>query len=192
MNLNTKQEITHKTIFIFMLLVATMLIFVNSSLSGPIRIVVLPGYAEDGTNITEKPVVANHYRRVMRFINNQLVRHGFEVINPTALELTNKTTKDQDRHIAFLATCMLLNQKYGTDAAYIIWLTVNAKRSHNGFCVVTANLEGEGYDSSGRDLGAGLSKQFKTIRKSCDEAVNLAEKEIGDLVGRVLTAHQTK
>jgi hypothetical protein len=136
--------------------------------------------------------ILDHYRRVMRFINNQLVRHNFEVVNAVAHEL-------QEKYYALLAqrtsssaqsVCAELNRKYGTDAAYIIWLDIFAKRTRDGFCRVSARIEGEGYDSAGRDLGAGLAKDFTTVGEDCVAAVELAEKEIGDIVGRKLTAYQ--
>ena len=55
--------------------------------SGPLRIVVLPFYTEEGVDVTDAGYEARHYRRIIRFINNQLVRHGFEVISSHATEL---------------------------------------------------------------------------------------------------------
>ncbi len=156
------------------------------------RIVVLPGYVETGVDVSFDEELMGHYRRTMRFINNQLVRHGFEVINPIAKELNEKyyAGLTQRSSSTTKTLCTNLNQKYETDAAYIIWLDVYAKRTRDGFCRVTARIEGEGYDSSGRDLGAGLAKDFTTKQRDCVTAVEYVEKEIGDLVGRKLTAYQ--
>ena len=53
----------------------------------PIRIVVLPFYTEAGRQFRDGGFEGRHYRRVSRYINNQLVRHRFEVINPSAHEV---------------------------------------------------------------------------------------------------------
>ena len=49
------------------------------------RIVVLPFYTEGGTMATEGGSDQIHYRRVSRYINNQLKRRGFDVLNPFAV-----------------------------------------------------------------------------------------------------------
>lgn len=178
---------------ILLQLIAGLLFFVTYptlALSGPMRIVLLPGYVESGEDIYYDKEVMDHYRRTMRFINNQLVKHGYEVINPTAKELSEKNRIDlvNRSQSAAKSICSVLTEKYETDAAYIIWLDIFAKRTPDGYCEVQARIEGEGYDAIGRDLGAGLAKDFTTVREGCIEAVELAEKEIGSLVGRKLTA----
>ncbi len=156
----------------------------------PIRIVVLPFYNEEGVETKEGGVATNHYRRMMRFINNQLVRHDFEVINPFAHDASEREYNRvmerarEDSPLAGLEMC----KKYGTDASYIVWLKVKVKKTDDGYCKAAARLDGEGYDSAGHDLGAGLSKTFKVTRRDCDDAIAEVEKEVGDLVGRKLTA----
>jgi len=156
----------------------------------PIRIVVLPFYSEEGVDVKDGGDSTNHYRRMSRFINNQLVRHGFEVINPFAADATEREYNRvmqrarEDSPLAGLEMC----RKYGTDAAYIVWLKVKVKKTEDGYCKASARLDGEGYDSAGRDLGAGLSKTFTITRRDCDDAIAEVEKEVGDLVGRKLTA----
>lgn len=158
--------------------------------NGPIRIVVLPFYAEEGIDNKNGGNATLHYRRMMRFINNQLVRHDFEVINPFAHDASEREMNrlmERSREDSSLATLEMC-KKYGTDAAYISWLKVKIKKTDDGYCKASARLEGEGYDSAGHDLGAGLSKTFNVTRRDCDDAIAEVEKEVGDLVGRKLTA----
>jgi hypothetical protein len=79
-------------------------------------------------------------------------------------------------------------KKYAVDVAYIVWLNVKVKRTSDGYCKAKARLDGQGYDSAGRSLGANVSKTFKATRRDCDDAIAEVEKEVGDLVGRKLTA----
>jgi hypothetical protein len=175
-------------------LLAAMLFFVNLSGAGattdPIRIVVLPFYSEEGRDVKEGGDATLHYRRMMRFINNQLVRHDFEVINPFAHDSSEREYNRvmerarEDSSLAVQEMC----KKYGTDAAYMAWLKVKVKKTDDGYCKASARLEGEGYDSAAHDLGVGVSKTFNVTKRDCDDAIMEAEKEVGDLVGRKLTA----
>lgn len=154
------------------------------------RIVVLPGYVEDGADIKDRSYAMKHYRRIARFMNNQLVRHGFEVINPVAKDAGVKEynrTMERAREDSSLAV-LEMTRKYEADVAYVVWLTVKKRITSDGFCKVTATIEGEGYDSGARDLGVGVEKTMKYTKRECDEAIRKAEKEVGDLVGRKLTA----
>lgn len=156
----------------------------------PIRIVVLPFYVEDGNDAKDGGVATLHYRRMMRFINNQLVRHNFEVVNPFAHDAAEKEfnrIQEMSRDGSALAVLEVC-KKYGVDAAYISWLKVKIRKTEDGYCQAKARLDGEGYDAAGHDLGAGVSKTFMMTRKSCDDAIAEVEKEVGDLVGRKLTA----
>ncbi len=157
----------------------------------PVRIIVLPADAEKGTLVSSDPGRMDHYRRTMRFINNQLVLHGFEVVNPVAKEAI---IEEYDRLAARPRTesklaCVELCRKYDTDAAYIVWLDVQPRKTKDGYCNVKASIEGEGYDSAGRDLGSGLAKVITLRKRNCQLAVSAAEKEIGDIVGRTLTGY---
>lgn len=172
-------------------LLMTSVFMVNAAFAAdPIRIVVLPFYNEEGTDTKEGGQVTNDYRRMMRFINNQLVRHDFEVINPFAHDASEREYNRvmerarEDSPLAALEMC----KKYGTDAAYITWLSVKLKKTDDGYCKASARVDGEGYDSAAHDLGAGLSKTFKVSKRDCDDAIAEVEKEVGDLVGRKLTA----
>lgn len=169
----------------------TTVFMVNAAVAAdPIRIVVLPFYSEEGVEVKDGGGVTNDYRRMMRFINNQLVRHDFEVINPFAHDASEREYNRvmerarEDSPSAALEMC----KKYGTDAAYITWLNVKLKKTSDGYCKASARVDGEGYDSAAHDLGAGLSKTFKVTKRDCDDAVAEVEKEVGDLVGRKLTA----
>lgn len=158
--------------------------------SSPLRIVVLPHYTEKGLESTEAGDLTIHYRRIVRFINNQLVRHGFEVINPFAADLKeeeyNRYMKRarQDSALAVREMC----RRYATDVAYIVWLDVKAEHTPDGYCRVRALLDGEGYDSAGHDLGIGVIKRFIRTARYCEDAIAAAEKDVADVVGRVLTA----
>ena len=150
------------------------------------RIVVAPFYEEFGLH----DAYARHYRRIVGFVSNQLVRHGFEVVNPWATALKEAEydrymeRSREDSPYAARELC----RRYATDLAYIVWLRVKARRTMDGFCKVRVRMEGEGYDSAGRDIGAAVSKTFVVTRRDCDDAVVEAEKEVADLVGRRLTA----
>jgi hypothetical protein len=159
---------------------------------GPTRIVVLPFYTEEGRDARDAGMQTLHYRRMMRFINNALARHGFEVINPFAREASEREynrVMERAREDSPLA-CLEMCKKYGTDVAYIVWLHVRLEGDRGGLCKARARVDGEGYDSAGRDLGAGVSKTFKLSSRYCDDAIADVEKEIGDLVGMRLTAWQ--
>ena len=158
--------------------------------SGPKRIVVLPFYTEEGTDVTDAGYEARHYRRIIRFINNQLVRHGFEVISSHATELREaeyNRLRERAREDSSLAA-REMTRKYAVDVAYVVWLDVSRRTTGDGYCRAKARVEGEGYDSGARDIGAGVIKTFTLTRRDCDDAVIEAEKEVGDEVGRTLTA----
>ncbi len=154
------------------------------------RIIVLPFYVEEGRDANQGGNATLHFRRMMRFINNQLVRHDFEVINPFAKDASerefNRTMERarEDSPMASMEVC----KRYGVDAAYIVWLRVKIRQTQDGFCKAKARLDGEGYDSAGHDLGIGVSKSWVETARDCDDAIAECEKEVGDVVGRKLTA----
>jgi hypothetical protein len=154
------------------------------------RIVVIPLYTEEGREAAQGGSQTLHYRRTMGFIENQLVRHGFEVINPFAKDASEaeyNRIMERSREDSPLA-CQEMCKKYAVDAAYIVWLYVKIRRTSDGYCKAKARLDGQGYDSGARSLGANVSKTFVVTRRDCDDAVAEVEKEVGDLVGRKLTA----
>lgn len=153
------------------------------------RIVVLPFYSEEGVDAASGFGV-EHYRRTMRFINNQLDRHDFEVINPFAKENIEREydrVMERAREDSVLAVRELC-EKYGVDVAYIVWLKVKVKHTPDGYYKASVILDGEGYDAAGHDLGAGVYETHNVTRRDRDEAIGLVEKWSGDLVGRKLTA----
>ena len=134
---------------------------------GPIRIVVLPFYTEAGADVTDGGYEGRHYRRLSRYINNQLVRHGFEVINPSAHEYTEEEynrLRERPREDSPLAA-MELTRKFLVDAVYLVWLDVNTRTTDDGLCKAKARVEGEGYDSGARDLGPDWTEPFNVTRK---------------------------
>ena len=174
------------------LLAGTLLLAAQNATaqSGPIRIVVLPFYTEEGADVKDAGYEARHYRRIIRFINNQLVRHGFEVVSAHATELKEEEynrLRERAREDSSLAA-LDMARKYAVDVAYIVWLDVSRRTTGDGYCRAKARVEGEGYDSGGRDIGAGVHKTFTLTRRDCEDAVIEAEVEVGDEVGRTLTA----
>ena len=178
-------------IYISFLIAALLLgsVFANSAMAQT-RIVVIPLYTEEGREAKDGGKSTLHYRRAMGFIENQLVRHGFEVINPFAKDASEaeyNRVMERAREDSVLASREMC-KKYAVDVAYIVWLSVRVKRTSDGYCKAKARLDGQGYDSAGRSLGANVSKTFKVTRRDCDDAVAEVEKEVGDVVGRKLTA----
>lgn len=155
------------------------------------RIVVLPFYVEEGRSAdTGGMNLTLHYRRMSGFIENHLVSHNFEVIDPFARESSerelNRVMEKAREDSSLVSTNMA--QRYGVDAVYIVWLKVKAGQTADGYYRASAMLDGKGYDSGGRSLGANVLKTFKVTRRDFDEAVAVVEKEVGDVVGRTLTA----
>ena len=154
------------------------------------RIVVLPFYSEKGIDVTDGGYEAEHYWRVSQSINNQLVRNGFEVHNPVAVVGAEKEydrLRERVRENSSRAA-QEMTRKYGADLAYIVWLDVSERLTDDGYCKARAQVEGEGYDSGGRDIGAGLVKATGVTKRDCEDAIIEAEAEAGDEVGRALVA----
>ncbi len=176
---------------IFLTIMAVMPFFAKDAAAGlRTRIVVLPFYVEEGRDVGDAGGLALHYRRMSGFIENQLVRHNFEVVDPFAREAAERELSrlmERSRDDSSLA-CLEVCRKYGVDAAYIVWLHVKAKRTADNYWKASAILDGKGYDSGGRSLGANVYKTFKVTRRDLDEAVGIVEKEVGDVVGHTLTA----
>ena len=174
----------------FLIAVLLLGMVVANSAMAQTRIVVIPLYTEEGREAKDGGSQTLHYRRAMGFIENQLVRHGFEVINPFAKDASEaeyNRVMERAREDSVLASKEMC-KKYAVDVAYIVWLNVKVKRTSDGYCKANARLDGQGYDSAGRSLGANVSKTFKATRRDCDNAMAEVEKEVGDLVGRKLTA----
>ena len=118
------------------LLACTLLAQATWAQGGPIRIVVLPFYTEAGADVTDGGYEGRHYRRLSRYINNQFVRRGFEVINPSAHEYTEaeyNRLRERAREGSPLAA-MELTRKLLVDAVYLVWLDVNTRVTDDGRC----------------------------------------------------------
>ncbi len=184
------RKITLSTVILLTLCLVFGSLAVSVAAASQQRIVVLPFYVEEGRDANQGGNATLHFRRMLRFINNQLVRHDFEVINPFARDASEREFNRvmerarEDSPMAALEVC----KRYGVDAAYIVWLRVKIRQTQDGFCKAKARLDGEGYDSAGHDLGIGVSKTWIETARDCDDAIAECEKEVGDLVGRKLTA----
>lgn len=154
------------------------------------RIVVLPFYVEQGRDAdTGSSDLGFHYRRMSGFIENHLVSHNFEVIDPFAKDASERELSrimERAREDSALA-CLEMANRFAVDAVYLVWLNVKAQKTADGYWKASAMLDGKGYDSGGRSLGANVLKTFKVTRRDFDEAVAIVEKEVGDVVGRTLT-----
>jgi len=154
------------------------------------RIVVLPFYVEQGRDAeTGSSDLGFHYRRMSGFIENHLVSHNFEVIDPFAKDSSEKEFSrimERAREDSALA-CRDMANRFAVDAVYLVWLNVKARKTADGYWKAAAMLDGKGYDSGGRSLGANVLKTFKVTKRDFDEAVAIVEKEVGDVVGRTLT-----
>ncbi|MEA1922486.1 MAG: hypothetical protein U9N63_07510 [Pseudomonadota bacterium] len=187
----SQRVMSKKSVLTVCLLTICLLLgaFASSALAQQ-RIVVLPFYVEEGRDANAGGNATLHFRRMMRFINNQLVRHDFEVINPFARDASEREFNRvmerarEDSAMASMEVC----KRYGVDAAYIVWLRVKVRQTQDGFCKAKARLDGEGFDSAGHDLGIGVSKTWVETARDCDDAIAECEKEVGDVVGRKLTA----
>ena len=159
------------------------------------RIVVLPFYVEQGRDAdTGSSDLGFHYRRISGFIENHLVSHHFEVIDPFAKDAFEKELSrvmESAREDSALA-CREMANRFAVDAVYLVWLNVKAQKTADGYWKASAILDGKGYDSGGRSLGANVLKTFKVTKRYFDEAVAIVEKEVGDVVGRTLTNWSVK
>lgn len=152
------------------------------------RIAVLPIYTENGVevNIGKK---ASHYRRMMGFINRELVEANFEVVNPFAQDAAENElnrTLERARQDSPLVSGELCH-RYGLDAVIVVKLDVKAKRTGDGYWKARSQVYLEGYDSARRDLGIADDRDYVVTRSDFDRAVRDSEKEIGSWVGRILT-----
>ena len=178
---------------IIMLTVLFILMILNTCLAGQTldrtRIAVLPFYTEAGRDIIDGGNATLDYRRVIRFINTNLVKHGYEVISPFAKDSAeheyNRAMERarEDSPLAVMEMC----KKYDVDAVIIVWLKVKWERLETVYKAY-ARLDAEAYDSAGRDLGVAFSRNFMASRKFADDALAEVEKEVGYLVGERMTA----
>jgi len=179
--------------FILTMMLSLAAIFVlTASASAKLRnrIVVLPFYVEQGDDAnTGTSELGLHYRRMSGFIENQLVAHDFEVIDPFARDASEEELSKvmEKAKQDSLTVAKNMCQRYAVDAAYVVWLKVKTQKTADGYYKASAMLDGKGYDSGGRSLGANVLKTFKVTKRDRDEAIATVEKEVGDVVGRTLT-----
>ncbi len=153
------------------------------------RIAVLPIYTESGVEVNVGKKAA-HYRRMMGFINRELVGANFEVVNPFAQDAAEKELNRtlqrarQDSPLVSGELCL----RYGLDAVIVVKLDVKAKKTADGYWKAQSQVYLEGYDSARRDLGIADDRDYIVTRSDFDRAVRDSEKEIGSWVGRILTA----
>lgn len=186
------EKLRAKNLILAMMLSLAAIFVLTATASAKLRnrIVVLPFYVEQGNEAdTGSSQIGLHYRRMSGFIENQLVAHDFEVIDPFAKDASekelNKVMQKAKQDSSLVATNMC--QRYAVDAAYIVWLKVKTQKTSDGYYKASAMLDGKGYDSGGRSLGANVFKTFKVSKRDREEAIAIVEKEVGDVVGRALT-----
>ena len=189
MKLSRKESYRSALVVVFLCILGAMLVFPAAAAAMQTRIVVLPFYSEEGRDVSDSDS-ATHYRRMIGYIQNRLVQGGFEVIDPFAKDMAMKEynrlmeTARQDSALACRQVC----RKYSVDAAYIVWLKIDLFRTPDGYYKADANVDGTGYDSGSRSLGVNMAFDFIETRRNADDAIRDVEKEVGDLVGRKLTA----
>jgi len=153
------------------------------------RIAVLPIYTEEGTEVNPGGEAALHYRRIMGFINRELVKADFEVVNPFAGDAAEKElnrTLERAREDSPLVSGELCH-RYGLDAVIVVKMDVGVRTTQDGYIKALCQLFMDGYDSAGRDLGIADDREMIITKRDRDRAVRTAEKELGSLVGRLLT-----
>ncbi len=170
---------------------AILLFFLSAiaATAAPTSIVVVTHYVEEGLQ-SKDSADKEHFRRLIRVLNNRLVKSGFEVINAAA---TEAIAHDQESAFEISKKDSRMNgesicSKYGTDLAYLLWLKVKVRRTSDNYYKVIAFLEGECYDAAGRDIGASISKTLKVTKRDRDEAIWKVEEEVAYKLSRVLTA----
>lgn len=153
------------------------------------RIAVLPIYTEKGIEVKANRE-QEHYRRMMGFINRELVGANFEVLNPFAQDAAEKElnkTLERAKEDSLLVSGELCH-RYGLDAVIVVKLDVSVKKTSDGSWKARAEVYLEGYDSARRDLGIADDRDILVTKSDRARAIKESEKEIGSWVGRVLTA----
>ena len=180
-----------KKSWLSVVLFAFLLIFASSNVAFAVKtsIVVVPHYVEQGLE-SKDSADQQHFRRLIRVINNRLVKSGFEVINAAA---TEAIVHDREKDFEISKSDSRMNgesicHKYGTDLAYLLWVKIKVKKTSDGMYRVRAFLEGECYDSAGRDVGASISKIWKLTKRDREEAIWKVEEDVAYKLARVLTA----
>lgn len=167
-----------------------LLLIVNTVViaATPHRVAVLPFYIEQGNKISDS-LSELDYRRVGRFINNHLVKNGFDVVNISAADLNQKDYDTLAQRFKSDSQSVIanVNRRYNTDAVYVIWLDSEFERQ-DGLCKALLRVDGEAYTSDSSSLGIGINKSFSATKKYCREALNLVEKSVANYVGETINA----
>jgi len=153
------------------------------------RIAVLPIYTESGAEVNTGGQATLHYRRIMGFINRELVRADFEVVNPFAGDIAEKElnrTLERARKDSPLVSGELCH-RYGLDAVIVVKMDVGVRKTRDGYTKALCQIFMDGYDNAGRDLGIADDREIIITKRGRDRAVRAAEKELGALVGQLLT-----
>lgn len=173
-----------------MKIILALLLIVNTTLmaSTPHRIAVLPFYVEQGNKINDS-LSELDYRRVGRFINNHLVKNGFDVVNISATDLNQKDYDTLSQRFKSDSQSVIsnVNRRYDTDAVYIVWLNRESEQQ-DGLCKILLRVDGEGYSSDSSSLGIGINKSFSVTKRYCQDASNKAEKLAADYIGKTINA----
>lgn len=158
------------------------------AVSEPTRILILPIYNEDGLDTEYGSQDTKHYRRMVGLINNQLVRYSFGVVDFFAGGASAEEYNLMQERARVNASLVSLEmcEKYKTDVAYIVWLTVKVRKVIDGGCEAVSRFDVEGYDSEGRDLGAAFAGELNAARGDCGDAVAEVENKVGSHVGQKL------
>ena len=167
----------------------TVLPMMGLCTTNPVRIVVLPMHMESGGRLTAHNHDAGQYRRVIGIISRNLVEKGFEVINPYARENAEISfDKTMERSLEDSAMSINdLSRKFAVDAVYVISIDIHKSETSDNYCKATTRITGEGYDSSARDLGVGISESAGAIKRTCDAAVNDAVETMAEVAANALT-----
>lgn len=139
--------------------------FVNHGLAQT-RVVIL-SHIENDEGIRKQKDAKVNSRRIVRLISNQLNRRGFEVFRASSGQASTAA------------------RRYDADIAYEFWLSMRMHKV-DGLCRARANLEGEGYNSSGRSLGIGIDTTTKATQQYCDDAIRKVQKDVAAMVARKL------
>ena len=71
------------------------------------------------------------------------------------------------------------------DVVYLVRLDADTRISGDGYCRVRGLVQGEGYDSQGRLLAAGLDTTIRAANVNCENALGKFTTLVGDTVRRI-------
>ena len=163
----------------------------------PIRIAVFPFHTGEGAEARDAADEARHSRRLARRIDRRLAAHGYEVVDPLAVEpmameevygcLTTRWRESSLEDCLVRATQVMAR----TDVAYLVRLDVQTRGAGEGRCTARVQVEVDGFDGGRREVGVGLIgfvDVFEVTRPACEAAILAAEVKVADDVGRTLAS----